>query len=136
MPINITTPYSPVYDASALLQTTANSNGLANASLIAGMTLSPDPGTYSFSFTGSIGYSAANVVVYCSVYVGGTQYGTGEYNRGCTPFGKTGSAADRAIMAISGIVTVSAGQSVEVRWYSSGGTMSCDQRCLNLNRVG
>ena len=136
MPINITTPFRLTYDVSALTQATANSNGLANASLIAGMTITPDAGTYSFAFTGSLGYATSNVNVYCAIYLNGTQYGTGEYNRGCVPFCKNGSAADRQVMAISGIITTPGAQAVEVRWYSGGGAMTCDQRCFTLVQVG
>jgi hypothetical protein len=99
------------------------------------MTLTPASGTYLLEFTGSLGYDTNNVVVYCTVFLNGTEYSSGVLRRANVPYGKNGSSADRQVMAITGFITVPGSQAVEIRWYSSGGNMTCDQRYFTLVKV-
>lgn len=103
--------------------------------LMTTMTITPNPGTYIVWFSCDINSAVAGAAISVSLYVGGTQQAVSL--RKVIPFsgGTLTSGSGRACVSINQIVTVTTGQSVEVRWSTSNAGPTAAARTLDMLRV-
>lgn len=98
------------------------------------MSITPTPGSYIAFFNSSMISNSAGAVISTSIYVNSVQIP--ETLRKISPFdgGALSATTARGIMDCTGTVTVTSGQTVDVRWSTSGGTATCGARTLILLR--
>lgn len=124
-----------ITDYEAVDATTATTTSAA-AVLLTSMTLSPAAGRYFASFSTSVQTAGTANIITCGIYVAGTIVsGT---SRTIQPYdgGALAAANASGAVAITKIVTVTAGQTVTIEWATAGGTGTCFSRTLTLLRVG
>lgn len=109
--------------------------GTGADTLITGMTLSPNPGTYLAFFNTDVNVPTSGTAIQASFYVGGTQTPTSQ--RKIVP-GDGGllPGAARAMLTLQDLFIVTVGQAVEVRWSASAGTNTSALRSMILMQVG
>ena len=104
--------------------------------VMAGMTVTPGAGTYIVFFSAAITSVLSGSTITISLFINGVQ--KADSVRIISPYAGGSSSATSAIGAISinGLVTVAAGQAVDIRWSRSGGNATVAARTLNLIQVG
>lgn len=93
------------------------------------MTLTPGAGTYMVIFSALVYNSAAANTTTISAYANGVQVANSERGTGAA------SATYRAAASLTCVVTVAAGQAIDIRWRVSAGTGSMGNRSLALIKV-
>lgn len=99
------------------------------------MTITPTPGTYLALFSCDINSPTAGAAISVSFYLAGTQIST--TLRKIIPFagGTLTSGSARAAVSLNKIVTVGTGQTIDVRWSTSAGTVTAASRDFQLVRL-
>ena len=113
-----------VYQVSA--ETSAEATSSADV-LVPGMTITPGPGNYLVSFTGSTENSLGNKTNFFSVYVNGTKidYSQRRFKRGSNQ-GDVGAEVSIKIY----VKDVGIDETIEIRWRVNGGTGTIYERNL------
>ena len=99
---------------------------------LAGMSITPGAGDYLIWFSGSMEGTLANSTQYASVYVNGAQLSHSErrvFTEGSIP-NTSFPVANHAY-----VTGVGAGQAIDIRWRTTGGTATMHQRTLVVQRV-
>lgn len=103
--------------------------------LLTGMTITPVSGTYMVWFSCDVTSPTAGDAISFSIYVGGVQ--KADSLRKIIPFSggtlTTGNA--RGCAATNGVVTVNGSQAIEIRWSSSTGGVTAQNRTMSILRV-
>jgi hypothetical protein len=111
----------------ALATTTASTTDV----LVDGMTITPKAGTYLISFSGqfnNVGVTPATALVTFSVYANGVLVPDSVR--------KLTSLVTAAAVELQTVVTVTSGQTIEIKWnIDSGATLSLGARTLTLTKV-
>lgn len=115
---------------------TSEANATTNATttsttdvLMTSMTLTPGAGTWLAMFSGAFSNNVNGSGVNISLYVNGVQ------QNGTQRAFFNSNAGQVAGLSINKLITVGAGQAVEVRWNVSGNTGTVRQRSLTLVKV-
>lgn len=118
------------YEANATGSTTT---GSGTDVVVSSMTLTPGAGDYIAWFSSSWENSATSDTIFVSIYVNGSQIATTERR-----YYIDGSIPDTAIpVATHDMITgLGAGEDIDIRWRTTGGTATMYQRKLTLIRVG
>jgi hypothetical protein len=97
--------------------------------LVTGMTLTPGAGTYLVFFSSDWQNGTNNASNFATIYAGGTAVANSarQYTRP--------NALIRVGVMVSGVATVTDGQSIEIRWRVSAGTGTMGNRSLMLIQV-
>ena len=103
--------------------------------LLTTMSITPTPAQYLAFFNSSMIADAAGQAISASFYVGGTQVPESLRKIAPADGGALSVGTARGIMDVMGIITVTTGQTVEVRWSTSSGTATCGPRTFVLLRV-
>ena len=114
-------------EATATADTTTTSVAYTQ---MAGMTLTPEAGTYLALFTTSVSSSSANGMIYSCLFANNVQIAATE---SITSAFKSSDILDTAI---NKVVTVGAGQAIEIRWKVGSGTGTAKARVLTLVKIG
>ncbi|OGO71295.1 MAG: hypothetical protein A2Z37_15345 [Chloroflexi bacterium RBG_19FT_COMBO_62_14] len=99
---------------------------------LAGMSITPGAGDYLIWFSGSMEGSLATSTQYASIYVNGVQLSHSErrvFTEGSIP-NTSFPVANHAY-----VTGVGAGQAIDIRWRTTGGTATMHQRTLVVQRV-
>lgn len=123
------TRYPIVTSATATATATTTSG---TAAVISGMTITPGAGNYLVIFTSSGSITSGTNTGSVSAYVNGVQTPSSVRTIG----GASGFTSNfRAGISIATTATVAAGQAIDVRFSTSGGTFSVYGRSLQLIRI-
>lgn len=103
--------------------------------VLTGMTVTPGAGTFLVWFSSSITSNNAGASISYSYYVNGVQ--KSDSVRKISPFdgGTLSATTARGDTSLNGLITVTAGQAIDVRWSTSGGTATAGPRTLNYLRI-
>lgn len=103
--------------------------------LITSMTTTPAAGTYLVLFNSTMKASAAGSTITYSYYLAGSQVAATV--RPISPFdgGTLSSLTATGAASLQSIITVNGSQAIEVRWNTSAGTATCNDRSLITLRV-
>jgi hypothetical protein len=96
------------------------------------MSITPGAGDYLIWFSGSMEGTTATSTQYASIYVNGSQLSHSE-RRGFTESSIPNTSFPVATHAY--VTGVGAGQAIEVRWRTTGGTATMHQRTLVVQRL-
>jgi hypothetical protein len=113
-------------------EATATANATTTSTsyvLMTGMTITPGAGTYLAIFSTSISNSSSGVNTFISLFSNGAQIASSET---VMNFFKANDIGD---MAANKIITVAAGQAIEVKWKVDSGTGTARARVLSLVRI-
>lgn len=121
------------FEASATANATTTSGTDA---VLTGMTLTPGTGTYLVLFSSSVASNNAGAIISVSCYANAIQQPSTLIK--ISPFdgGALSATTAEGSISINKIIAVTAGQSIDIRWSTSGGTATCGPRVLNLLKIG
>ena len=122
-----TTISSSEATATGTTTTTSATDVLMNA-----MTLTPGAGTYLAMFSSSLSHSTTQSI-HVSLYANSVRKDESERRLNVVDLKVQGSEFP---VAIQSIVTVGAGQAIEVKWHTTGATATAYQRTLTLIKIG
>jgi hypothetical protein len=120
--------------ASSTTQVTATADATTTSAsdvALSGMSITPGAGDYLIWFSGSM-ESSATSTQYASIYVNGAQLGHSErrvFTEGSIP------STSFPVATHAYVTGVGAGQAIEVRWRTTGGTATMHQRTLVVQRL-
>ncbi|MCC7025443.1 MAG: hypothetical protein IT265_00710, partial [Saprospiraceae bacterium] len=124
--ITIASSISVINQATSVVDAITSSGGDV---LIPGMTITPGAGDYLIFFTGSVENTGFGDAVTVSIYSNGNQIAASVVR--CESFSNLSNP-----IATNGYLTnLGAGQAIEVKWKVSGGTGTCHQRTLIVQKV-
>lgn len=124
--ITIASSISVINQATSIVDAITSSGGDV---LIPGMTITPGAGDYLIFFTGSVENTGFGDAVTVSIYSNGNQIAASVVR--CESFSNLSNP-----IATNGYLTnLGAGQAIEVKWKVSGGTGTCHQRTLIVQKV-
>lgn len=103
--------------------------------LMASMTLSPAEGNYEVLFNCDVQCNNAGGAVSFSVYVNAVQVASSLLKTIPLDGGTLSIGTGRDIIFLLEDITVAAGQAVEIRWSTSGGTATTSNRKMRLMRI-
>lgn len=103
--------------------------------VLTSMTITPGAGTYMVWFSSSITSNNAGAAISYSYYVNAVQKAA-TLNK-ISPFdgGTLSATTARGAVSLVSLITVTAGQAIDVRWSTSGGTATCGPRTLAYLRI-
>jgi len=125
--ITIASSSSTINQTTSVIDATTTSTSYI---LIPSMTIAPSAGDYLIFFTGSVENSSNTDIVTISIYNNGVLIAASEV--ACESF-KGGSS--KPIASNAYLTNVVTGNVIEVRWKVSGGTGTCHQRTLIIQKV-
>jgi hypothetical protein len=121
---------SPTLTSSEATATSSTTTTSSSYAAMSGMTLTPGAGTYLCLFSTSLSSSASNAEINVSLYANGSQIAATESKASLF---KSGDIVD---MATNKVVTVAAGQAIDIRWKTASGTATAYARVLTLVKIG
>ena len=124
--ITIASSISVINQATSLVDAITTS---ATEVLIPGMTITPGAGDYLIFFTGAVENTGFGDPVTISIYSNGSQIAASVIK--CESFG----GMSNPIGSNAYLTNLGAGQAIEVKWKVSGGTGTCHQRTLIVQKV-
>ncbi|MBK9717855.1 MAG: hypothetical protein IPO85_10135 [Saprospiraceae bacterium] len=124
--ITIASSISVINQATSLVDAITTS---ATEVLIPGMTITPGAGDYLIFFTGAVENNGFGDPVTISIYSNGSQIAASVIK--CESFG----GMSNPIGSNAYLTNLGAGQAIEVKWKVSGGTGTCHQRTLIVQKV-
>ena len=124
--ITIASSISVINQATSLVDAITTS---ATDVLIPGMTITPGAGDYLIFFTGAVENTGFGDPVTISIYSNGSQIAASVIK--CESFG----GMSNPIGSNAYLSNLGAGQAIEVKWKVSGGTGTCHQRTLIVQKV-
>lgn len=124
--ITIASSISVINQATSLVDAITTS---ATEVLIPGMTITPGSGDYLIFFTGAVENTGFGDPVTISIYSNGSQIAASVIK--CESFG----GMSNPIGSNAYLTNLGAGQAIEVKWKVSGGTGTCHQRTLIVQKV-
>jgi len=121
---------APTYNVNATAVTTSTANGIANAVLISGMTITPGVGKFLVIASANVMYSTKSGTMYLLLYANNAAINSS------ARYFKAGTNNGTTELVCHSTITVAAAQAIELRWYGAGGTMSAYNRSIDLVRIG
>ena len=109
--------------------TTTNSS---TDSLLSGMTITPNQGTYLVNFSTTVTHNSGGSSVSASIYAGNSKVSAS--TRTVVP--NISSNAYTIMLSTHAIVTVDGTQSIESRWSTSSGMATAGSRSMSIIRIG
>jgi hypothetical protein len=129
--------WGPTTNSASISSSSASATGStttasASDAQIDSMTLTPGAGTYLVMFSTSVAHSATQSL-YVSIYANGSKVNESECRLTVTDMKVQASVFPLSTQAV---VTVAAGQVIEVKWRTTGATATAYQRILTLLKIG